>query len=105
MNAGKPLGGGDDGVFIDGSGRLLPAGFGPGNFSLYFFPNGIKTRRFPVFRNQLILDGDGVPGIDQFLQPDLVFLRELLALPVPKQPVDFLVHGVQLLQIIRHLLG
>ena len=51
----------------------------------------------------MILDNDRLAGIDQFLQSDLVTFGEVAVLPLPQQPFDFLIDGVQLINVSLQL--
>ena len=96
---------GDDGILIDGNVRVaLSHGLGAGDGGLHLFFNGGKAIR--IGGRQIVLDLDGVTGIDQLLQPDLFIIREEPVLPFLQEALDLRVHGIQLPdafgQIIRH---
>ena len=77
---------------------------GAGDLGFHLLSDGFKTVRFS--RSQVVLDDDPFAGVDQLLQANLIILREITILPLFQEPFDFLIDGVQLidvgLQLGRH---
>ena len=47
----------------------------------------------------MILDLNGLAGVDEFLQTNLVFFGEKAVLPLFQQPLDLRVHLIQRLDV------
>ena len=53
----------------------------------------------------MVLDLDGFPRVDQFLQLDLICFGEVFRLTLFEQALDFCVHRVQLCNVGGQLVG
>lgn len=63
----KALCGSDHGVFINGNiGIILLTGMGAGDLGLQLMPDGVKT--ICIRRGELVLDFNGLAGIDELLK-------------------------------------
>ena len=81
IDGGKPLGGGYQRVLVDGHIRVLfPTRLCAGDLRFQLLPDGIKAVH--VLRGQVILDFNGLTGIDQLLQADFFLFGQEAVLPL-----------------------
>ena len=81
IDGGKPLGGGHQCVLVDGHIRVLfPTCLCAGDLGFQLLPDGIKAVH--VLRGQVILDFNGLTGVDQLLQADFFLFGQEAVLPL-----------------------
>ena len=90
-------------VFVNGRIRVgFAARLCAGDLRFDLLSDGLKATRF--FRSQMILDLNGLAGVDEFLQTNLVFFGEKTILSLLQQPLDLRVHLIQRLDVCRQSL-
>ena len=81
IDGGKTFGGGHQRVLVDGHVRVLfPTRLCAGDLRFQLLPDGIKAVH--VLRGQVILDFNGLAGVDHLLQPDFFPFGQEAVLPL-----------------------
>ena len=103
IDGGHTLCGGLDRVFIDGHVRAaLSTRLRASHFRFDLLCDSFKTVR--VGGCEVVLDLNGLAGVDELLQPDLVRFREIAVLTLLKQRFDLRIQRVQLFDVFGKLL-
>ena len=85
-------------IFVNGRIRIrFAARLCAGDLGFDLLGDRFKTACF--LRSQMILDLNGLAGVDEFLQTNLVFFGEKAVLPLFQQPLDLRVHLIQRLDV------
>ncbi len=103
VDGGHALCGGLDRVFIDGHVRAaLSTRLRASDFRFDLLRDSLKAVR--VGGREIVLDLNGLAGVDEFLQPDLVRFREIAVLPLLEQRFDLRIQRIQRFDVFGQLL-
>ena len=98
IDGGKTFGGSHQRVLVDGHIRVLfPTRLCTGDLSFQLLPDGIEAVH--ILRGQVILDFNGLAGVDQLLQADFFLFSQEAVLALFQQPLDLRVHLIQRLNV------
>ena len=106
VDGGHALGGCDHRVFVNrDAGVVLTARLRPGNLRFQLAADGIEAFRVFGIWHEVVLDLNGLAGVDELLEPHFVLVGKQPALPLFEQRGDFGVHAVEGIEVGFHLFG
>ena len=82
---------------------ILSTGMGAGDLCFQLLLNGIEAVH--ISRGEVILDLDGLAGVDELLQADLIGLGEVSVLALLQQRFDLGIQRIQCLNVGGQLIG
>ena len=103
VHGGETLRSGDHGVFVDRHVCIaLPPGLCTGNLRFQLLTNGVEAVH--ICRGEVVLDLNGLAGVDELLQPDLICLAEVPILALLQQRFDLRVQRIQRFDVSGQLI-